>query len=101
MEPLREIIEWQGLGVEVLYNPDWSPVYREVYGYALARLEIRTANREPLLVTETWYLSRFDRADNIAAGGGAIACVRTWLDHAAQSPEWISAQAEARQRSLF
>ena len=93
-------LQWAGRSLEVRYCADWSTVYREVYGYALAHLEI-DAKGEPLPVTATGYLSRFDRADNIEAAGGAVALVLGWLDEAAKFPEWQEQQAKRQQLSLF
>lgn len=98
-EQVRDAFDWQGLRIEVLFFPDWSPAYRAVYGYALARLEIEADG--PLPITETGFMGRFDRADNIDAEGGPVAYVRAWLDHAASSPEWLERQAAARQLSMF
>jgi hypothetical protein len=33
-------LQWEGITIEVRYDPDWSPSYRDVYGYPLAHLEI-------------------------------------------------------------
>lgn len=102
-EKQRFEFQWQGLGVEVLYCPNWFPFYEEIYGYPLAHLEIKTIQPEgaPLPITETGYLSHFMRADAIDAEGGPLAYARTWLDHAAQSPAWKEQQAGQRQYSLF
>ena len=34
---------WAGLVIEVRYCPDCSTCYREVYGYPLAHLEVRSS----------------------------------------------------------
>ncbi|RWX85873.1 hypothetical protein [Pseudomonas aeruginosa] len=101
METIRESFTWQGLAIEALYTPSYSEAYRSAYGYALAHLQVSTVGRAPLPISQTGYLSHFERADNIAVAGGAIAYVRTWLEYAAQSPAWLSAQEEARQLSLL
>lgn len=93
-------LQWAGLGIEVRYCPSWSEAYAEIYGYLLAHLEI-DASGQPLPVTETGYLSHFDRADNIEALGGPVVFVLAWLDQAAATPEWQAAQAEREQLSLF
>ena len=100
MEQLREIIKWRGREIDVLFNPDWSSVYREVYGYAIGHLEIRSLNGRSLPISATGYQSKFDRADNIAAEGGPAAYVLAWLDHAALTVA-ISEHADPRQLSLF
>ncbi|MFZ6047399.1 hypothetical protein ACFW0H_14935 [Pseudomonas sp. CR3202] len=101
MDTTRATFAWQGLSIEVLLTPSWSECYRHIYGYPLAHLQISAAGRTPLPISETGYRSHFERADNIAAAGGAVAYARAWLDQAARSPAWIEAQQEARQMSLF
>jgi hypothetical protein len=96
-------IEWQGILIEVRYLPNWSASYEEVYGYAIAHLEIETLKpaRAPFPITETGYRSHFDRADKIEAAGGPEAFARAWLDHEAERPDWKRQQEAARQGSLF
>jgi len=101
MDYSREIVKWRGLEIEVLHNPDWSPVYREVFGYALAHLQIRSLNGKPIPISKTVYQSKFERAENIAAEGGAAAYVVAWLDHAALAQCGSAGQADTRQLSLF
>ncbi|VVN79463.1 hypothetical protein [Pseudomonas fluorescens] len=104
MTAIRETFIWQGLTIEALYTPNWSESYRTTYGYALAHLQISAAGRAPLPISAnrvSLALRPRQHADNIEAGGGAVACVRAWLEHAAQSPAWLDAQAQARQLSLF
>jgi hypothetical protein len=85
MEQFRVIIKWRGREIEVIFNPDWCSVYREVYGYALGHLEIRSVNGAPLPISKTGYQSKFERTDNVDAEGGAAGYVLAWLDHAAQA----------------
>ena len=47
------ILEWAGLSIEVRYSPDLLESYAVTYSYPLAHIEIRSANREPLPVTDT------------------------------------------------
>lgn len=94
-------VRWEGLSIEVLYCPSWCNSYREIYGYPLAHLQIRSACGSPLPITETGYRSHFDRADNIEAEGSPSAYVLAWLNHAAQSAHWKEAQEKARQLTLF
>ncbi|NBA98558.1 hypothetical protein [Pseudomonas sp. R5(2019)] len=101
MDSVRETFIWQGLTIETLHTPNWSEIYRTTYGYALSHLQISAAERAPLPISATGYVSHFERADNIEAEGGAVAYVQAWLEHAAQSPAWIEAQQKARQLSLF
>lgn len=90
---------WQGIALSVSYCPDWSPFYRDVYGYPLAHLTIR-ADR-PLPVMSTGYRSHFTRPELIEEETGPVAFVLAWLDYEAQRPEWIVQEAEAAQLSLF
>lgn len=94
---------WRGITIEVRYCPDWSPSYREIYGYPLAHLEIEFVNppKAELPMTETGYRSHFIGATVIDEEGGAMAFARTWLDQAADTPEWKAREAAARQFSLF
>jgi hypothetical protein len=100
MDYSREIVKWRGLEIEVLHNADWSPIYREVYGYALAHLQICSLNRKPIPISETGYQSKFERAENIAAEGGAAAYVVA-LDHAELAQCGNTGQVDTRQLSLF
>ncbi|MBE0613793.1 MAG: hypothetical protein IH604_09030 [Burkholderiales bacterium] len=93
--------EWQGIALEIRYCPSWSGSYEEIYGYPLAHLEIESANREPLPITETGYLSHFTGSELIAAEGGPVAYAVAWLDYEADSAAWKRLQAEREQLSLF
>jgi hypothetical protein len=94
-------LQWEGLSIEVLYCPSWAESYCVTYGYPLAHLQIKAANREKLSISDTGHKSHFERADNIEAEGGPAAYVLAWLNHAAQSRQWKEAQEEARQLSFF
>jgi hypothetical protein len=94
-------IIWNGIQIDIAYNPERHALYREIYGYSLAHLQIRTARKEKLPITETGYLSHFTRADEIEDKGGPAAFVRAWLDHEAQAPAWKNSQVKAAQLSLF
>jgi hypothetical protein len=98
-----EQIVWRGITIEVRYCADWSPSYREIYGYPLAHLEIESVApaKAPLPMTETGYRSHFSGAPLIDEEGGPVAFVRIWLDQAAQTPEWKAQEAAARQLTLF
>ena len=97
---LREIIKWRGREIEVLFDPDWCIVFREVYGHALAHLEIRSLDGRPLPISKTGYQSKFDRTDNVEAESGAAGYVLAWLDHAAQA-NGRSEQIDPRQLTLL
>lgn len=98
-----QIINWNGIKIEVRYCRDWSPAYLEVYGHPLANLEIKTLDpeRAPLPVTHTGYSSRYLSPDAIEQYDSPAAYVLAWLDHEAQSPIWLAKQEAARQGLLF
>jgi hypothetical protein len=102
-ETQRFEIQWQGFVIEVRYCPDRFDSYREIYGYALAHLEVESIHpvKAPLSMTETGYRSHLDSADNINDAGGPVAFVQAWIDHEAQSPAWKAQQAQSRQGLLF
>ena len=93
--------EWQGIALEIRYCRNWSASYEEIYGYPLAHLEIESANREPLPITETGYLSHFTGSELIDAEGGPVAYAIAWLDHEADSKAWKDHLAAREQLSLF
>lgn len=101
MDTIRESFIWQGLTIETLHTPEWSESHRRICGHALAHLEITSAGRAPLPISQTGYRSHFTDAGDIEAAGGAVAYVRAWLDHAGLSPEWIAARQQTQQLSLF
>jgi hypothetical protein len=98
-----EKLTWQGIVIEVRYDPDWLASYRETYGYPLAHLEIESMSpaKEPLPMTETGYRSWFGAPADVESDGGPAEFVRLWLDHEARSDSWKAAQAERRQLTLF
>ncbi len=87
---------WQGIEVEVNYNPEWYAPF--------AHLEIKSINPEhaPLPITETGYLSRFHQQGIIEAHeGGVLGQVTAWLDEEAEKSEWKAHIEASRQGSLF
>ena len=96
-------IEWNGIDLEIRYEPSWSPAMDSVYGCSVAHIEVQSVRpeRAKLPVTQTGYRSHFVADAEVVEAGGAIAYVRAWLDHAAQDPAWKEAQDEARQLSLL
>lgn len=96
-------LEWRGIVLEVRYCGDWLYFYREIYGHALAHIEIEALEpaRVPLPITETGYRSHFTSPEQIATAGGPVAFVLTALDEAAEDPAWKEREAAARQYSLF
>jgi hypothetical protein len=97
----RDLIKWRGLEIEVLFEPDWTPVYREIYGYAIGHLQIRCLNGKPLPFSKTGYKSHFERTDNVRAAGGPTDYVHEWLEHAAQENQRQDKEPDPRQLSLL
>ncbi|NCC23483.1 MAG: hypothetical protein EOM26_13700 [Alphaproteobacteria bacterium] len=98
-------IEWRGLRIEVRFNPNWSRAHEEIYGYALAHLELRTIELRgfPLPVTETGYRSQFTPAHLIEREGGPVSFALGWLEAEAfyRPREWDERRMKVAQLSLF
>jgi len=96
-------IDWNGITVEISYEPNWMGGLTEAFGEPLAHLQIQSVSpeRAALPVTETGYRSAFVVGSVITAEGGPVAFVRDWLDEAANEPVWTLAQEKARQLTLF
>ena len=92
-------LNWQGIAITVTYCPDYSKAVRQIQGYALAHLTIKSPTRLP--VTETGYLSLFLPQSEVQEAGGAVTLVTQALDEAAQSKEWQGYLRESRQLRLF
>ena len=80
----KHTIVWRGITVEITFTP-------KKFGMT-DHIELRTADRTPLPVTETGYRSNFLTLGQVEAHGGAVAYVRDWLDHGAARTEWCGAQ---------
>lgn len=95
-------IVWNGVTIAISYEPRWLSL-DDGYGLDTAHLEIEAIApaRAPLPITETGYRSHFTTAHAVAAMGGPVALVRTWLDEEAASPAWRRQEAAARQLTLF
>jgi hypothetical protein len=96
-------LHWNGIDIEVSYDPNWSPAYFEIYGEHMAHLECRTIVPEKarLPITETGYKSHFAPTSVFDNEGGPVAFIQKWLDSEAQSREWLDYLEEQRQPSLF
>lgn len=107
MSSTRTIIattfDWQGITLEVTYEPDWLNMGDRDPNLGHAHLEIRAIKpeRAPLPITETGYRSHFLHPGEIDLLGGPVAYVQTWLDEMAQSREWRDYEERSRQLSLF
>lgn len=86
---------WRGIEVGIVYHP--GPVFCEGY----VHLEIHTAPRTVLPITETGYRSLFLPKAEIDRVGCPVTYVGMWLDHAARSTAWRQVEAELRQGQLF
>lgn len=94
-------IVWQGIEVEIVYQPDWLNSSDGPYPRAHLTITSISPNRAPLPITETGYRSHFLTADLVADYGGPEAYVRAWLDHEAGSKAWKRKVVEARQLRLL
>jgi len=77
-------IKWRGIGIEITFTP-------ERFGIS-DHIELRSADRVPLPVTETGYRSCFLVPGSVVGHGGAVAFVTAWLDHEAAQTGWHGAQ---------
>lgn len=93
---------WNGEKIAISYEPRWLSLDDD-YGLDTAHLEIEAIapERAPLPITETGYRSHFTTAHAVAAMGGPVALVLTWLNEEAASPAWQREVAAARQLTLF
>ena len=64
-------------------------------------IEVISADRVPLPITETGYQSLFILPERIAEIGTPIEYVLAWLEHEAQAEDWKRKQDQSRQMSLF
>jgi len=85
--------EWRGIELEIRHKKNWAA--------GIDHIEVISANREPLPITETGYRSLFILPERIAEFGTPVKYVLTWLDDAAQSKNWKLKEAQRRQFSLF
>lgn len=96
-------LDWQGITVEIVYEPNWLNIANRDGDLPSAHLDIRSINpeRAPLPITETGYRSHFLHPVEIDELGGPVAYVQAWLDEMARSSEWRDHEARSRQLSLF
>lgn len=96
-------LEWRGIVIAIRYCPNWLDFYEEIYGHALAHIEIEAVApaRAPLPLTETGYRSHFTTPEEVADAGGPVSFVRAALDHAVKDPAWQESEAVARQYTLL
>ena len=93
-------LDWHGIAVSVCYCPDWSAAWASVYGHALCHIEVMSAGRVPLPLTETGYHSMFVSAAVLDEWGGPLPYVQCGMDMSARDPAWINRET-TKQLSLF
>ena len=92
---------WQGIVIEVEYEPNWLSSLPGPYGYAHLDIYAIYPERAPWPITETGYRSHFLRPGEVEDHGGLEGFVRAWLDAAAKSKKWQTYLAKTQQLSLF
>ena len=94
---------WNDIHIEIIYTPSLYKSYEEVYGYPLSHLEIKSTLpcNAPLPITETGYKSEYFNVTETEDFTNPINYVRSWLDEASESPEWIEYQNNSNQLSLI
>lgn len=86
-------IQWEGINIEINHTPQkWG---------VIEYLEIKSANREALPITETGYISHFLSEDHLNEYRGPVSYVTSWLEHEASLQEWKDYLDSLRQYSLF
>ena len=98
-----ETLVWEGLTIEVRYDPDWSSLSDLGADRQVAHIELEVIDPAgaPLPVTETGYRSHFTRPAAVDQIGGPLAFVRAWIEEEARKPAWRRADAARRQLDLF
>ena len=86
---------WRGIELTIRHCANWCTMV------GMDHIEVISAERLPLPITETGYKSHFVPPEQIAEIGTPVEYVMAWLDHAGDSAEWKKVEFEARQLSLF
>lgn len=95
-------LHWRGVDIEITFERNWLQMPRsEERRVAHLTVTAKSPERAPLPITETGFRSHFLHPDDVAEAGGPEAYVAVWLDHIAQSREWIAYEQASRQLSLF
>ncbi len=97
-----DIIQWQGLKIEIRYCENRFKIAKDPDAY-ISHIEVRAIEpaRGPLPITETGYKSDYVHPEQVLACGGVSQYVLAWLDHDAKSDQWKIQKEQARQLSLF
>ncbi|MFA7440355.1 MAG: hypothetical protein WCZ66_05225 [Sphingomonadaceae bacterium] len=93
---------WNGIQISISWEPRWlNP--SDDYGLDTAHLQIEAVvpERTMLPITGTGYRSHFTTSAAVAAMGGPVACVLTWLNQEAAKPARQQHIAKSRQLALF
>lgn len=104
-KPVKTVqrLEWRGIVVSVVYEPDWLGLAAKLGEVSNAHLEIEVLSpeRAALPITDTGYRSHFLPRSAVEQAGGPVAYVTAWLDEAAKAPAWKKREQQSRQLSLF
>lgn len=92
---------WRNIELEIRHCRNWLPTAEAPF--VTQHIEIRSAEKRLLPITETGYRSHFlNGADALAEfEHDPVAFVLWWLDEAAKDPSWQQREFEDRQGSLF
>lgn len=85
-------LEWDGQAIEVRLCRSWL-------NGSYDHLELKCA--EPLPVTSTGYRSSFIPSVDAPGDEDVLSFVGSWLNHAAEDPQWRKYKEASRQGSLF
>lgn len=92
----RFTIEWQGVTIEIRYEPDWSGVAHDHL-----ELEAISPAKARFPITETGYRSHFLDRREIVSAGGVKAFALAMIEGDAASKEWREEDEASRQLALF
>lgn len=94
-------VTWRGIELEIRHCHNWLP--NNASPFVTQHIEIRSADKRLLPITETGYRSHFlNGAEALAEfDHDPVAFVLWWLDEAAKDPSWQRREFEDRQGSLF
>jgi len=86
--------EWEGRAIRLSYHPRYLSM--------IDHLEIRSADGDPLPITETGYRSHFfGPVEPFMTANEVIEMVMRWLNKEAASPAWQTYILQTKQLSLF
>jgi len=92
---------WQGIALEIRHCPCWFASARD--DFVTQHIEIRSAGKAALPITQTGYRSHFVNGEAALAefDNNPVAFVLWWLDEAAKSIEWTREVEASRQLTMF